>query len=72
MKKFREGGEDLSEREVAAWEAVRTSVMELEEDGRRRYPDEGDEKLECVTFVMKRGGLLGGQVQDEGKFEGDA
>ena len=31
-KKFREGGEDLSEREVAAWEAVRTSVMELEED----------------------------------------
>ena len=31
-KKFREGGEDLSEIEVAAWEAVRTSVMELEED----------------------------------------
>ena len=41
-KKFREGGDDLSEREVAAWEAVRTSVMELEEDGRWRNPEEGD------------------------------
>ena len=59
-KKFREGGEDLSEREVAAWEAVRTSVMELEEDGRWRNPEEGDEKLEGVHFMMRRGELLGG------------
>jgi hypothetical protein len=59
-KKFREGGEDLSEREVAAWEAVRTSVMELEEDGRWRNPEEGDEKLEGVHFVMRREELLGG------------
>ena len=72
-KKFREGGEDLSEREVAALEAVRTSVMELEEDGRWRNPEEGDEKLEGVHFVMRRGELLGGgQVRDEGKVEGGA
>ena len=72
-KKFREGGEDLSEREVAAWEAVRTSVMELEEDGRWRNPEEGDEKLEGVHFVMRRGELLGGgHVRDEDKVEGGA
>ena len=48
---------------MAAWEGVRTSVMLLEEDGRWRNPDEEDEKLGCVTFVMnKRGELLGGKV----------
>ena len=71
-KKVREGGEDLSEREVTAWEGVRTSVMLLEEDGRWRNQDEEDEKLGCVTFVMNRGELLGGKVRDEGKVKGDA
>ena len=70
-KKFREGGDDLSEREVAAWEGVRTSVMVLEEDGRCRNPDEEDEKIGCVTFVMNGGELLGGKVRDDVKVKGD-
>ena len=72
-KKFREGGEDLSEREVTAWEAIRTSVMELEEEGRWREPEEEAEKLARVKFVMRKGALFGGgQVQDEDQVHGGA
>ena len=58
-KKFREGKDDLNGREVAAWEGIRTSVMELEEDGRWKNNEEGDEQLDKVNFVMRRGKLLG-------------
>ena len=72
-KKFREGKDDLNEREVAAWEGIRTSVMELEEDGRWKNKEEGDEQLDKVNFVLRRGKLLGGgQVRDEDKVEGGA
>ena len=70
-KKFREGKDDLNERDLAAWEGIRTSVMELEKDGRWRNNEEGDEQLDKVNLVMRRGKLLGGQVRDAAQVGGD-
>ena len=58
---------------MTAWEAIRTSVMELEEEGRWREPEEEAEKLARVKFVMRKGALFGGeQVQDEDQVHGGA
>ena len=70
-KRFREGGEDMNEREVTAWEGIRTSVMELEEEGRWIEHEEAAEKLATVRFIMKEGAQFGGgQVQEEDDVHG--
>ena len=53
---------------MAAWEGVRDSVMELEEDGRWRDQEEGDTR--SIKFKMKRE-LLGGRVQEEVRAKED-
>ena len=50
---------------------IRTTVMELEEDGRWKKNKEGDEQLDKVNLVMRRGKWLGGQVRDAAQVGGD-